>query len=412
MMYVSCAHGDIYRNGSWFDDAALLNEFSNGGAVQFGPEIVCELFPPYSYARRPPAIVGSNPGAVSAVARVSADVDARFCCGAASVLVRAQSACVSRTVVYLTDRDTPRAVYETHRPNERSLLPLCGDAELRLVDRYFEADIRKVYLWIGSAGSGNYGHWLVDDLPRLKAVSELRRIRPRADIVVVTTRADRLHEQAHIDTCAMVCGAGDLGPIELIFVEPEAKTYFEEVFFVTPVSNHPVSKSPQALQYAAATASFLPLTPEDRRTLPRRIFVRRRTTGRRDLVNQAEVEAFLGKYGFVPLDTGEMPLMLQAGLFRNAEMVVGCMGAAMTNTVFSPPGAAVGHLAPSGWVEPFYWDLAAARAHRYAACYGTHVSLSPKPWEANYRIELEDLDLLLEALETQKQAAEVSKAFA
>ena len=411
-MYVSCAHGDIYRNGSWFDDASLLNEFSHGGAVRLGPEIVCELFPPYSYQRQPPAIIGSSATAAYAVRRISADVDAQFCCGSGSVLVRAQSACISRTVVYLMDQGQPRAVYETHRPNERSLLPLRGDAELTQVDRRFEADARKVYLWIGSAGSGNYGHWLVDDLLRMKAIAELRARRPRADIVLVTPRAGRLHEQVHIDTCAMICGAGRLGSIEVIFAEPEERLYFEEVFFATPVSNHPMSKSPQALRYVSEMASVTPLTAEDQRTLPKRIFLRRAASGHRNLVNQPEVETYLAKYGFVSLDTGEMPFMLQAGLFRNAAMVIGCMGAAMTNTMFSPPGAAIGYLAPSGWVEPFYWDLAAARGHRYAACYGMRFSLGEKPWEANYRIEMGDLDRLLRTLEGQDQDQEAVKAFA
>ena len=46
MMYVSCARSNIYRNGSWFDDALLLNEFTDGGAADLSPEIVSELFPP------------------------------------------------------------------------------------------------------------------------------------------------------------------------------------------------------------------------------------------------------------------------------------------------------------------------------------------------------------------------------
>ena len=399
MMYVSCAHGHIYRNGSWFDDAVLLNEFSNGDAAALGPEIICELFPPYGYSRGLLTLFGDDQAAVSHVRRIGADVEARYPCGSGSVLARGRSVCVSRTVVYLTDRNTPRIVYETHRPNDRPMLPLRGDNDLRLVDRYFKADPQKLYLWIGSAGSANYGHWLVDDLPRLKAVSELRHLRPQASVVVVTVRAGKMHEQVHVDTCKMVCKSENLRPIEMIFVEPEEKAYFEELFFVTPVSNHPVSKSPQALQYVADAAMSIPLTEEDVATLPKRIFIRRVAAAGRALVNQDEVERLLGDSGFVALDTSEMPFMLQAGLFRNAELVIGCMGAAMANTVFSPPGTPVGHLAPSGWVEPFYWDLAAARGHPYAVCYGTSLDRAAKPWQSSYRIDLGDLRHLLETFE-------------
>jgi len=398
MMYVSCATGDIYRNGSWFDDAALLNEFSNGSAVQLAPEIVCELYPPYSYARGPLTLFGNNAEAMAHVGRIGQDIEGQYTCGSGSVLARAPSAFVSRTVVYLTDQDKPRVVYETHRPNDRPILPLRSDDALRIADRYFKADPLKVYLWIGSAGSVNYGHWLIDDLPRLKALSALRRLRPEASIVIVTLQGGALHEQVHMDTCAMISDAESLPPIEMIFVDSEDRIYFEELYFVTPVSNHPVSKSPDALDYVARSALSIPMTEEDAASLPKRIFVGRSPSGSRDLVNQPEVEQFLTRNGFISLDTATMPFKLQAGLFRNADMIIGCMGASMTNTVFSRPGTGVGYLAPDGWVEPFYWDLAAVRGHRYAACYGRCTSSPEVPWKANYHIDLGHLGSLMESI--------------
>ena len=320
------------------------------------------------------------------------------------MLARAETACVSRTVVYLLDRNKPRAVYETHRPNDRHVAPLRADDEFRMVDRYFKADPAKAYLWIGSVGSVNYGHWLVDDLPRLKALRELRHRRPDAALIVVTVRTGAAHDQVHLDTCNLVSNADHLGPVQVIAVELEAKVFFEELFFVTPVSNHPISKSPEALAYVAHNALSIPLPEEDAERLPSRIFVKRAVSGSRDLLNQSEVEGFLGQSGFVSLDTATMPFMLQAGLFRNAELVIGCMGASMTNSVFSKAGTGVGYLAPNGWIEPFYWDLAAVRGHRYAACYGETAAGSEVPWKANYHISLRNLGQMLDTLDTARRS--------
>ena len=348
-------------------------------------------------------LFGDNPEAIGRARRIGQDIEARYPCGAGSVLARAETACVSRTVVYLLDKDKPRAVYETHRPNDRHVAPLRVDDEFRIVDRYFKSDPAKAYLWIGSVGSVNYGHWLVDDLPRLKALSELRHRRPHAALIVVTIRTGALHDQVHLDTCNLISNADQLGPVQVIVVEPEAKVFFEELFFVTPVSNHPGSKSPEALAYAAHSALSIPLTEEDAQSLPKRIFVKRAVSGLRDLLNQSEVEQFLGDNGFMSLDTATMPFMLQAGLFRNAELVIGCMGASMTNTVFSGAGTGVGYLAPNGWIEPFYWDLAAVRGHRYAACYGETAGGADVPWKANYSISMRTLGQMLDTLDSTRR---------
>jgi len=64
----------------------------------------------------------------------------------------------------------------------------------------------------------------------------------------------------------------------------------------------------------------------------------------------------------------------------------GGMGAAMCNTVFCAQGSRLIYLAPLGWLEPFYWDLAASCGHRYAACYGRATDPDVEPHESNYEI--------------------------
>ncbi len=387
MSYVSCAKGNIYRNGAWFDDPALLNEFFNGRASTLGPEIIAELYPPYGYDRPLPWLSGGRQDLLDHVTTVARDTAAAARRGAGSVLARAANVCIHRSVLYmLAERDT-RVVYETHRIIERRLVPLLDDAGIRAVDSRHGGDDRKIYLWIGSVGSRNYGHWLVDDLARVQAIEEIRRlVGPREICIVMYDVGDR-HNQVHLESLAVLCKGRDLGEAEILFVGWDEKAFFEDLWFVTPVTQHPVLKSPDAMNWVADGMFRDASSARDVSPLPTRIFVEREATGSRDLVNQAEIATLLAEHGFVGIDTSEMPFLLQANMFRSAEIVIGCMGAAMTNMIFSRPGTASGYLAPEGWIETFYWDLAAIRKHRYAVCFGDTDSQNLPPWERNYRVD-------------------------
>ncbi len=386
MTYVACATGNIYRNGSWIDDPVLLNEFFNGRASTLGPEIVAEIYPPFHYERPLPRLSGGRQDLLDHVMSVARNTIGSATCGAGSVLARAPNVCINRSVLYmLTERET-RVVYETHRLIDRSLIPLLADAELRGVDSHHGADAQKIYLWIGSVGSRNYGHWLVDDLARVRAIEEIRRsINPQRICIVMSDVGER-HNQVHLESLAALCKARGLGEFEALFIRSDEKAFFEDLCFVTPITQHPVLKSPDAIHWVADGVFGYPPSAEDRAMWPPRIFVQRGMTGNRDLINQAEIGALLDQHGFVTIDTSQMSFLLQASMFRNAEVVVGCMGAAMTNLIFSRPGTLSGYLAPEGWVETFYWDLAAIRGHRYAVCFGDTGAQNLSPWQRNYRV--------------------------
>ena len=78
----------------------------------------------------------------------------------------------------------------------------------------------------------------------------------------------------------------------------------------------------------------------------------------------------------------------------NAEIVVGVSGAAMANTIFSPPGARLFYLAGEGFDDPWYWDLAAVKGHEYSVCFGTPW----KPQAPSFSSFAVDLDQLRELL--------------
>jgi capsular polysaccharide biosynthesis protein len=101
-----------------------------------------------------------------------------------------------------------------------------------------------------------------------------------------------------------------------------------------------------------------------------RLFVTRHAARGRRLENLDALAQRFERLGFTVVDTERMSAVEQAALFSRAKVVVGVMGAAMTNTIFCASDARVIHFAPEGWLEPYYWDLASNLGHEYNACYG------------------------------------------
>lgn len=401
MTYVSCAPATLYRDGGWYDDPALLDALRRDDAAAHAPEPVAEIFPPCRYERGLPALLGGSDPERAQVAAVARQTEADFTTTPAVLLARATDCCISRSVLYMLRDDQVRVLHETHRPNDRALAGLRNNDEIRLVDEYRRFDPYVAYLWIGSAGSADYAHWLVDDLPRLAALSELRRVRPYAKLVLVTPDCGPVQNAIHAQSAGAIAVSLGIDDVALLGVDREARIFFQELYLVTPVTHHPVLKSPDAMRFVAERLPHAPGLPDAsarREPPPGRLFVPRRWTGARDLANQAEIAALLAGHGFVTVDVADMPVLDQARLFSGAAMVIGCMGPSMANTLFCAPGARIGCLAPQGWVETFFWDLAAARGQRYAACYGLTTPNNAPPWERNYRVNPADVEKLLQAL--------------
>jgi capsular polysaccharide biosynthesis protein len=80
----------------------------------------------------------------------------------------------------------------------------------------------------------------------------------------------------------------------------------------------------------------------------------------RRVENETHVIAALAPFGFETIDPGTLTFADQVRLFAEAEFVVGAHGAALTNLVFCPEGAAVIELFPPDYVNVCFWALATA----------------------------------------------------
>ncbi len=354
-LFISSAFKEIYNiPGSLIE---FHDALANKPADSFGITYICELYPSTYYRHTAEQDMIVDSGSDSAQHLLASYNSERHCHCPASVIVRIDDATVHRSAIYCHQDDRTAIVYESFRLPDRSAInisPLLEDSSI-IPDQYcFDGPC----LYLGSAGSFNYGHWLVDDLPRARAWLELNAklgvectfVLPSFDEKIDAVRKSSIH--ATIDALANVA-----------FIDPELPCRFRNLFYATPVSFHPRIKNPAAIRFLQQSASR-PMGDFGRHN-GRRIFVARRPPNSRAVTNFDELWAFLQVRGFELVEAEKLDFSAQVRIFQEAAIVVGQMGAAMTNSLFCAPSTTVIYLAPAGWAEPFYLDLAAVGGQHY-----------------------------------------------
>lgn len=112
---------------------------------------------------------------------------------------------------------------------------------------------------------------------------------------------------------------------------------------------------------------------------PSRLYIDRRGTDLRPLVNEAELIAKLAPLGFVPVKPETLAPSDQVRLFRGAEAIVAPHGAGLTNIGYCRPGAILLELFMDAYVNWCFRRLAAARTLRYDCLLGRAIDPWPDP---------------------------------
>ena len=387
---VSCDLEGLYGRGAFpglADERAVLRQAGDAG------QPICELFPAFRYTR--PLAADAATAGPDFVARLGAQFAAIACSeeGTACRLYRLADATLCDNVVYMVRSGRPEVLFETYRLSDRPMIELRAPEGI-LASPPFEHD--GPCLFLGSSGSFNYGHWLVDDLPRAAAVAVLRRRYPFETITIVATGYEPVIDEARRQSL-QVALAEDRN-VRLVCLQRRESIRFRHLYYASPVSFHPIIKSPQALgalrtlirrrtrgrRREAALERALERLRAGRLPRRRRIFIDRAPGRRRWLRNGEAVFAALEPLGFERVVLDFDGFANQALLFSEAGIVVGNMGASMTNTIFCRPGTPLLYLAPEGWMEPFFWDLAAVLGHDYRALYGPSEG---EPFEDPFRVD-------------------------
>ncbi|TWA80173.1 uncharacterized protein DUF563 [Azospirillum brasilense] len=200
-------------------------------------------------------------------------------------------------------------------------------------------------------GVGNYGHWMMEMLPKAHLVHS--RL-PELDARFLVAQAPE-----HLNN-AMAFSLSMLGiDLARTVVVDDTPCRFADLLLVDGLSEHGGYMSPLVLEGVDAVARDVPPAGVDR------LFVTRRSTGFRRIVDEDALIAYAQARGYTPVEPGLLPLPEQIALFKGATRIVGVMGAAMTNIAFAPPGARIVTLTPAGMPDTFFWFIATLRGLDY-----------------------------------------------
>lgn len=235
-------------------------------------------------------------------------------------------------------------------------------------------------------GVGNYGHWMMEMLPRAHLV---HRRCPELEARFLVAEAP---EPLRATMAASLTLLG-IAPSRIV-VAGDAPRRFAELLLVEGLSEHGVYMSPLVMDCADALARAVETQGAMMQAMPagRPLFVTRQAAGFRRLVEEDALLMSAQEAGIVPVEPALLPLPAQIALFKGAAGVAGVMGAALTNIAFAAPGTPVTALAPAGMPDTFFWFIAALRGLDYTEirCVPAGPVRGNMPWDTDLALDPED----------------------
>jgi hypothetical protein len=196
-------------------------------------------------------------------------------------------------------------------------------------------------------GDNNHYHWVLNFVPRLMLLDQLRRQGLVPDEVTLVVPA------AQSDNAMRLIAELGYGDLPIARLHDQAVWHFDEL--IVPSFPPHYELTPNVFNwYRSKLGSRV-------RTRPARRFVISRLdasagTPRRRVRNEAEMIEALKPLGFEAVNLAAMTIAEQIDLFGDAEMVVGPHGAGFANMAFSGPAASA-VVMENSWNHTFMADM-------------------------------------------------------
>jgi hypothetical protein len=233
----------------------------------------------------------------------------------------------------------------------------------------------------------NYFHWMIDVMGRLDLEAIAARCggeRPR----VLIPDLDKPYKRQSLD----LAGRGEIDPL---LCGDETVVAVDRLYILPDISGSGFFFHPHILQ---AFARMRANAGVERRPPYRRIYVSRRDSSNRRLLNEDEVIDAVGGAGFEIVSLGEMSVTEQIALFGEAKHIVAPHGAGLTNILFASPGSTLLELHMDSYTQWSFRRLAGLVGLTYGCVIGT----SLHPWDVvahqqEWRIDVAALKAVLPA---------------
>lgn len=224
-------------------------------------------------------------------------------------------------------------------------------------------------------GDHNYGHWLVEIVPRLA----LARSQCHVSGLAIPALGGHIKSVMQ-DTIGLCDRIGTTPRFEL---EKNKAVFFKELIVVWGATQHGSYMSPYVV------SEIEDITKNIDGSDVRRVFVSRRGSPR-NVADQDAFEDVLKANGFHIVTPGSLSFYDQVRTFKNAEIIVGVMGAGMTNILFAKRGAKIINLSPSTMPDTFFYFISLHKKHNYCEIRGNNIS-QIKSWDQKFEIDVNDV---------------------
>jgi capsular polysaccharide biosynthesis protein len=208
--------------------------------------------------------------------------------------------------------------------------------------------------------SANYGHWFLDELPRL--VSALPHLPSKTRFIV----SDPVQE-FKVQSLAALGVTQD----RLIPVEGHLETHCERLWFATPLGSCEWASTSPVI-FGRISKALVEAYRGTSGPAPERIFISRSEAAYKRLINEDQLLPLIEAFGFSVVRAEKLSLPQQVRTFSKAKVVLGAHGGGLTNILFSPPSALLLELqdarfAPRRW----FWKVASILGHHYSTMTGS-----------------------------------------
>ncbi|WP_165838660.1 glycosyltransferase family 61 protein [Roseicella frigidaeris] len=242
------------------------------------------------------------------------------------------------------------------------------------------------YVLLKQRWDSNYGHWLVESLPRLSLLEglvDLTRCR------FLLTAAAPAMRKVYADSLA----AYGITEEQLVWPGPRPQ-FVKDLIYPLPLTVQPWVKAPVVITALEELGRRL-LATATPAPQPEKLYVRRPDGARRKLRNEDAVLRMVEQRGYVVTTPGLMSLAAQVQTFSRASHIVGVLGAECTNLAFSPRGIRFLGLAPEHMQDDFFYDLCSHKKGQYFCLHGTSDNPS-EGFASSFEVDLQLFTQMLE----------------
>lgn len=187
--------------------------------------------------------------------------------------------------------------------------------------------------------SKNYFHWLVECLPRLSLISHLDKNIPLLVDADLYPQAFEALKLLNIDNRELIKLHKSKNYIVKTLFYPSQLSEVHDNYG-EPNYHKDAIYSPKAINYVRDSV-FKALNISDNKKKSRKLFVSRKTSDYRQLLNSTEIEDILVAKDFEIIFPENLSFFAQVKIFSEAEVIIGQSGAGMANIIFAPKNCKV-----------------------------------------------------------------------